>query len=739
MGGVCSGLGVCSRLTNWKKMVVFIQGLYHYRVDLKQTLGEDLTYTQIILVCASCLDKVLINNEAMTIPMWAVVLISALTVRGHDIRGFDCTDPESSIVTVSTAGVLDCSAPPQKSDSELVYMQILKEQVSTLVEVKTCRVLKSSMITHCGMHSHASMLPKGFTIEVPEEITPSQCADIHEHRVYITPLGHRVTNVKGNATTHVKLTEIGMVNDEGKCKGQDFTVGDVTYSSAIMISHYQIRISSQVLRLDIPSRKMIIDSGERCNYDASSCLTNEGSLVIWEPRDLSSTCGPTTYIALYEGWGNLTKSKSAPMMLTVETNKNRFALVLADAVNVCGFHGYKSMKDSLVMIRGTPYGLPKHSSGVDIFNADIFTDIDIKFVYLEQNIINRTTDLYTLFTKRYCELNKKNLLQLLSTARTNPEEFAWLYMEGEPGYTALTRGEVIHIVKCTVKMVNLRITDTCFNELPVYYQNQTFFLKPANRILVPVGTPVPCTYLAPVLYHIHDKWVKMGGELVMAASPLKLSPESSEVWEYGEAVSMKSIGLLSESQVELYKKAILTPIERQAFSETFYGKVQDIRHPDGMRLNFNTALDADQIVDSVSYKVISKVYGFWEFAIRYLGAIFGLAILWDCLLGTLSIILNVILLYKKYGLSSVLFFALWSTGAKHILYGDLKSKRFPWNKRSSPKQDICVKAEMELDTLLVEKEATQSNPISTTTLVEDKPKGLNLYPFLPRTSLPSHV
>lgn len=683
----------------------------------------------------------LLGNEKIKVIMDKLILLVMMVTNVHtnDIKGFDCTDPDSSIVTVSTDGVLDCTSPPPRSDSELIYMQVLKEQTSTLVEVQSCRILKSSLITHCGMHSHASVLPKGLSIEIPEEITASQCSDVHQHRVYVTPLGHRITNIRGNATTHVKLTELGSVNDEGKCQGQDFTVGEVTYLSSVMISHYQVKIISQLYRLDIPSRKLIIETGERCDYDRGSCVTTDGSLVTWSVKDLASSCGPTTYIVLYEGWGNLTKSRSSPMMLTVETFKNRFALVLSDAISACGFQGYKGMKDSLVIIKGTPYGLPRHSAGVDIFNADIFTDIDIKFVYLEQNIINRTTDLYTLFTKRYCELNKKNLLQLLSTARTDPEEFAWLYMEGEPGYTALTRGEVIHIVKCTPKMVKLRMTETCFNELPVSYLNQTFFLKPANRILVPVGTPVPCTYLAPVLYHLHDKWFKMGGELVLAASPLKLSPEASEVWEYGEAVSMKSIGLLSDSQIELYKKAILTPIERQAFTETFYGKVQDTRYPDGIKLNFNTALDADQIVDSVSYKVISKVYGFWEFAIRYLGAIFGIAILWDCLLGVLSIIVNVILLYRKYGISSVLFFALWSTGAKHILYGDLKVKRFPWNKKTKDIKTIDGIAEQELEMILSSPKEQDVPCLDQVQRDNERENKDNIYPILHRPKVPSYV
>lgn len=202
---------------------------------------------------------------------------------------------------------------------------------------------------------------------------------------------------------------------------------------------------------------------------------------------------------------------------------------------------------------------------------------------------------------------------------------------------------------------------------------------------------------------------------------------------------MKSIGLMSESQVALYKKAILNPIERQAFSETFYGKVQDVRHPDGVRLNFNNALDADQLVDTVSYKVISKVYGFWEFLIRYLGAIFGLAILWDCLLGVLSVIMNVVLLYRKYGLSSVLFFALWSTGAKHILYGDLKVKRFPWNKNKKEDTDIDVQAEQELELVLHQVDASNSKSIQYAEVYTKDMPTAPLYPTLAKSNLPPNV
>lgn len=129
----------------------------------------------------------------------------------------------------------------------------------------------------------------------------------------------------------------------------------------------------------------------------------------------------------------------------VETDKQRFAMALKSDAIMCGHNGYKTGDDSILVLTGSPSTLPNHDIPESI-DLNAFHNMDLKLVYLDKNVMNRTNDLYKLFLNRYCDLTRDHMYSLISLARSNSEEFAWVYMK-QPGYTAVTRGEVLHLVQ----------------------------------------------------------------------------------------------------------------------------------------------------------------------------------------------------------------------------------------------------------------------------------------------------
>jgi hypothetical protein len=79
-----------------------------------------------------------------------------------------------------------------------------------------------------------------------------------------------------------------------------------------------------------------------------------------------------------------------------------------------------------------------------------------------------------------------------------------------PGYTDVTAGEVIHLIKCIPAETRARQTNECHNELPVTYQNKTYFLKPRAKIVIKSGTPRDCDELRTIIFKIHDSWFRSG-------------------------------------------------------------------------------------------------------------------------------------------------------------------------------------------------------------------------------------
>lgn len=160
----------------------------------------------------------------------------------------------------------------------------------------------------------------------------------------------------------------------------------------------------------------------------------EPTIATWLIESRRSSCGNNIYTVLYEGIANITKSSTSPSVLVVETDKQRFAMALKSDAIMCGHNDYKTGDDSVIVLTGTPSTLPNHEAPESI-DLNAFHNIDLKLVYLERNVMNRTNDLYNFFLNRYCDLTRDQTYSLISLARSNSQEFAWVYMK-QPGYTA---------------------------------------------------------------------------------------------------------------------------------------------------------------------------------------------------------------------------------------------------------------------------------------------------------------
>lgn len=596
------------------------------------------------------------------------LLISLILIHSSfALTGYDCTHPNSEQLSISTYKTLDCHSVVSHTNTTSQYIQVLNTRKHTQIHTKSCVISKSSLIWRCGAFSHSLLVTGSLTVLEPISISAEDCDDLHRTGKYKTFSGTIISNIKVGTTTTAKVVDIGSVDSTGECEGVTIVRDGITYSKSVQSSEYRIQIHDNKATLNIATQKVLFPEGFTCDYSRGSCASDTYGRRCWTVENSKTDCGDSQYNLLYEGWANATQSVTSPLVFTVETSSIRFALAVTTPKIICGHTGYLTEDDDLFVLTGRPNTMPHHHTIASVVDYDTFLDTNLKFVFVERNIQNRTTELYDLFNTRYCELNKSYLRNLLSLARRDPEEFAWVYTK-KPGYTATLRGEVIHLVKCQGVAVSPRRTEDCYNEMPVLFQNSSYFLRPSTRILVKYGTPVPCSPLAPVLYMVDGVWVKVGGEPYIAPSPTELSPDAETTWSYGDIKTLHQIGFLSRDQVQNYRNAILGNVENEAIQSIFIGRVVSGGSVTSQGLNFNSGIETDDLVDKVTDTVISKLYGIWDFVVRHLGAILGFAILWDGLCVIISALLHGWLLFKKFGFTGILLAAFWSSLAKHLLY-----------------------------------------------------------------------
>jgi len=130
--------------------------------------------------------------------------------------------------------------------------------------------------------------------------------------------------------------------------------------------------------------------------------------------------------------------------------------------------------------------------------TDLIAYENITFVYIENFLKTTITSLYADLLTKQCELERKMLIQKLSLASYSLSEFAYAMAMGEgPGYTAINAREIIYLLKCKAVNVEINTLNTCFNELPIKYQNKTYYMAPKTHTLQSYGTLIDCNTILP--------------------------------------------------------------------------------------------------------------------------------------------------------------------------------------------------------------------------------------------------
>lgn len=242
-----------------------------------------------------------------------------------------------------------------------------------------------------------------------------------------------------------------------------------------------------------------------------------------------------------------------------------------------------------------------------------------------------------------------------------------------PGYTAVTRGEVIYLIQCKAIKVKVISSENCYQELVVKdTKNSTRYVKPSTRIIVDMGTEIECSTMLPPMYNVDGTWIRVGSEITIPIPPEELSAQPKLNWQYGNMVTLNKLGILSDKQLSQYRTAIISPLEQNSILTSFSRKVGSSIEYNGHIEDFSSAINTSKLTEDISNNLLYKIYGWWEFVIRHLSGIVGFAILWNILVALCSCVINIVLLYKRFGFSSILLFSIWSAMTKHIiLYGDI--------------------------------------------------------------------
>ena len=192
---------------------------------------------------------------------------------------------------------------------------------------------------------------------------------------------------------------------------------------------------------------------------------------------------------------------------------------------------------------------------------------DSKFIHLQRHLGRSLRELNAQVMTKLCELEAQTISTLQSLAMIDPIEFAYSWNR-KPGFTALIRGEVAHMIKCVPVSVFIHTSTYCTNELPVLYLDQPYFMSSRSHILSEHGERVTCNAMFPVKYRLQNQWFTLGPTLIKATAPelLKLNINYSD-WTYTE-LNVGTAGIYSPNDINRQRMAVLFPLELRAITRT---------------------------------------------------------------------------------------------------------------------------------------------------------------------------
>lgn len=600
-----------------------------------------------------------------------ILVISVLPIWAHGLTGYNCGGEGLNITTLSLLDIGTCNLDDIEPSNTEVYIQLMQLSDYDRTAALQCRVEIDRTIYYCGMHSHVSVVSNGRRKYV-RELGADGCRRLHETGV-ITLSTATVDGLSRNATNGRSVTLAGRIAVDGTCYGTQYTDSYGTWDNVVVQAAVSIALRSFDASVRRSTREIVLPSGVRCAVTDRVCMDADGSETYWKDAPLDS-CHFDQYDILYEGTANKLSPKvnqTSPVVYTVTTRDTTFALTKTDEVDLCGYKLLQTEHPKLLILETQRGRTFKTRSRISVDNLDIFSYVNSKFVYVEKHIKTQLTRLYRDLMEQKCALERQILQNALSLSSIAPDEMAFRIMKS-PGYTAVTTGEVIHLIKCVPVECKVRHTEQCYNELPVVHKNISYFLLPRSRILTKKGTPRDCNDLLPAMYRIHETWFRVNNRPIETLAPPTIQPLTQPTWKYVSPDSLAVSGIYTTADLDRLKNHIMFPVERPSALNTIARGAMGQTIPSGS-ISMLNLLD-EQALDHIAESAGKRLWrGFTIFGSASAGvlAIFIIIRLIKLIIDT---ILHGYALHSIYGWSLHLLGAVWSSVTHLLLHLGRPSK-----------------------------------------------------------------
>lgn len=571
---------------------------------------------------------------------------------------YDCTSQASKYTTVSLVSEPICTRKTHDIKTSKVTAQVLQRKTFDNVKTTQCLVTIDILATHCGSFFGKNMVAAKFNQVM--QLTRAQCEKMHNEGVFSDPIFPDKTFYIHNSRGDFHGSVIGS-NKDGKCIGGSFNPRrhDISPLEDVhVLAQIQIILNEETATLDKSDNSLIFSSGYRSKYHYFQAFDPAHGNTFWKNDIAEESCSSRDVFVVFEG--SLTKTeeklhnnKTKTLFLVPDFEHDRDFLFEAKGnTSICGELAFTTQSVSLFIVESSN-GIfkNKQNTATNIRNLDQELMINMKISHLTFTTGAQMQELYATLAYDQCLIEANVIINKLSIAKLDAKNFGFAFFKA-PGYLGTVRSEVIYLQECEPTNVTHRPTPECYQELPIWHNDEPKFMTPKSRLIVEHGEQLDCDPIMNNLYKIDSIWYnRINGQLVRSQTPIELTLKPSSEWTYTFDDKLAFAGIYNEKDVETWKKGIKHPLNTPAELNNFMrGMKGDGEFPDHL-----------SVIDSISEKDAIKMKAKTETTIwqKILGSdtIIAMIFITSCItlyvtgiIGSISnAIINMMIIQRVYG------------------------------------------------------------------------------------------
>lgn len=597
-----------------------------------------------------------------------------LITENEAMVAYDCNVGDLSMTSISLITTPECHTSTPNITIEKVNVAVTQASSISSGRFRSCLFEATSVISRCGATIDTRFESGLFTDII--SLSSNECQSAHETgEVKIRYISTDVL-VSLNAKGSFSFESHGYIRQGSCTAGTPYVRNGINYDKPVITTNIQHSLSKGDLSIDFDKNLVTFPNGDTCKYSDGNCYNANYGNSFWEVK--SPKCSEGNKILVYSGVGEVIRDlDNKESYIQVSHDGYDFQILLTSKKTyVCGYSSFRTEHPNLyvTIVDSSSPEFPIKSRG-SIKELSLMNYLNSKLVYAMRHTKREVDRLFSVFSKDRCETRNKISRNMMSIAMLSPMEFAFTY--GGPGHTAIARGEVIYLAKCTPTSVIPDVNRTgCYNEIPVLNNNKAQFMSPRSRILVNIGTQIDCLPDMPPLYLLGEDWYQISSRGLIRHSKPATMQQDDVNYEFVILSGLGTGGLYNDETIALYQEALVSGIT----SEIVKTRVADSI---GGRSDLPSGYSVIKAMSDGDYTIIeNKIGGIWNkfknSAVNS-GSWFGFVLLmfavWKMMIYSVSCFVNFIGIREEVGFLLAIPICFFESISNMILHGKIRTRK----------------------------------------------------------------